>query len=131
MLEESLWLASLDVLRLECDGMTRVISALLQRDGIAHRPMAGRLDVEAAGRIEPHYWIELDDGRRIDLRARMWLGDKPGVPHGFVPADAAGVRYEGRAFEVQANPIVFWALTDTTIEAFGSPDFLKVRAQAG
>lgn len=128
MLEESRWLASLDALRLECDGMTRVISALLQQDGIPHAPMAGHLDIEAAGRISPHCWIDLNDGRRIDLRARMWLGDKPGVPHGIVAANAAGVRYEGNAFQVVLNPIAFWALTDTTIDTFGSAGFLNVCA---
>lgn len=128
MLQESHWLASLDPLRLECDGMTRVISALLQRDGIAYTPMMGSLDVETAGRIAPHCWVELEDGRRIDLRARMWLGDKPGVSHGIVPAHAVDVRYEGATFQVVVNPIVFWALTDTTMDDFGSADFLASSA---
>lgn len=124
MQEDDGWLASLDALRVECDGMARVISTLLQRDGISHTPMAGRLAIEGVGQIVPHCWIELKDGRRIDLRARMWLGDDPRVPHGIVPADALGVQYEGKPFQVVGNPLVFWALTDTTMDAFAPASFL-------
>lgn len=125
MQDESHWLASLDALRLECDGMTRVVSILLQRDGIAHTPIIGRLVVEGVGKIVPHCWIELEDGRRIDMRAKMWLGDDLRVPHGIVPADAPGVDYEGEAFQVAASPVVFWALTDTAPDAFAAAFFLQ------
>jgi hypothetical protein len=128
MQNPSRWIASLDALRLECDGMTRVVSILLQHDSIAHTPMTGRLTVEGVGKIVPHCWIELGDGRRIDLRARMWLADDPRVPHGIVPADAVGVRYEGEAFRVVASPVAFWALTDTTLDAFAAASFLQAGA---
>lgn len=130
MKEEAGWLASLDALRVECDGMARVISNLLQRDGIAHTPMAGRLAIEGVGQIVPHCWIELKDGRRIDLRARMWLGDDPRVPHGIVPTLALGMQYEGEPFKVVGNPLVFWALTDTTMDAFASASFLAAPVPA-
>lgn len=130
MQEEVGWLASLDALRVECDGMARVISTLLQRDGISHIPMAGRLAIEGVGQIVPHCWVELEDGRRIDLRARMWLGDDPRVPHGIVPADALCVHYEGAPFQVMGSPLVFWALTDTTVDAFAPAGFLAASPPA-
>ena len=130
MQEASRWLASLDALRLECDGMTRVFSSLLQRDGVHHTPMAERLVIEGLGQIAPHCWIELKDGRRIDLRARMWRGDDPRVPHGIVPTHASGLQYEGEPFQVAASPLVFWALTDTTMDTFPPASFLAASPPA-
>ncbi len=131
MQDQSRWIASLDALRLECDGMTRVVSMLLQRDGIAHTPISGRLVVEGVGEIVPHCWLELEDGRRIDLRAKMWLADDLRVPHGIVPADAVGVRYEGEAFRVVASPVAFWALTNTMLDAFAPVSFLQATLKDG
>ena len=119
------WLELLDVLRLECDGMTRVVSSLLQRDSIAHTPMVGSLEVPSMGRIALHYWIELGDGRRIDLRARRWLGDDLRVPHGIVPADHAHSHFTGRPIHFSPGPIVFWALTGRAIDDFPSALFLR------
>ena len=124
-MDERSWLNALDALRLECDGMTRVVSALLLRDGIAHTPMCGTLSVTGVGEIPLHHWIELDDGRLIDSRARMWLGGDPRVPHGVVPRDQADARYVGRAVELPCSPVVFWALTDVTIDAFAPATFLR------
>ena len=122
--EQHHWLELLDALRLECDGMTRVVSSLLQRDGVAHSPMVGNLEVPSVGRIAQHYWIELGDGRRIDLRARMWLGDDLRVPHGIVPADHAHAHFTGHSIQFSSSPIVFWALTCRTIDEFPSALFL-------
>ncbi|WP_234265212.1 hypothetical protein [Hydrogenophaga sp. NFH-34] len=72
-----------DDLPLECDGMTKVMSAVLERDSIEHRCMVGSLSVEGAGTIPCHHWILMPDGHIIDLRARMWLGNDERVPHGF------------------------------------------------
>ncbi len=35
------WLAPLDQLALECDGLTRVVSALLTREGVEHQMHQG------------------------------------------------------------------------------------------
>lgn len=79
-------LASVDALALECDGLTRVISTLMQRDGIAHQVCVGSLTISDVGMIPLHWWIVLSDGRICDYRARMWLGQSVEVPHGlFVP----------------------------------------------
>ena len=98
------WLRPADALPLECDGLTRVLSALLRREGIAHDSMAGQLLVQGVGTIPLHHWIRLQDGRVIDFRARMWLGKgSPSVPHGiFTPAGVHA--YEGKAVDFAADP---------------------------
>lgn len=86
------WLSGLDALPLECDGMTRTISTLLERDGIPHTAYCGRLrDSSNPAKAVIHWWIELDDGHILDFRARMWMGND--APHGaFIPDPAS--RYE-------------------------------------
>lgn len=86
------WLAPLDQLALECDGLTRVISALLTREGVRHQMHYGALETEK-GRIGVHCWIRLSDGAICDFRARMWLGED--APHGIFFPDAI-IRYESR-----------------------------------
>lgn len=110
--------------------MTRVVSALLVRDGIAHTTMLGSLDVPPVGRISLHHWIELGDGRRIDLRARMWLGDNPCVPHGIVLPGDAHAQYKGQASFLPSSPIVFWALTGGAIKDFAPATFLQAPSPA-
>lgn len=81
------WLDKLDALPLECDGMSRVISHLLSTQNIEHEISVGSLACNN-GKIPLHYWITLNNGSILDLRARMWLGDKDGVPHGLInPGD--------------------------------------------
>jgi hypothetical protein len=81
------WLAPIDAFPLECDGLTRIVSTLLARDDVEHRVCVGSLDIQGVGLIPLHWWVELGDGRVIDYRARMWLGDGPQTPHGvFLPS---------------------------------------------
>ncbi len=90
-------LAPYDRCRLECDGLTRALSTILHRRGIAHTCLVGEIiDRTNATSLSPHFWIALEDGRAVDYRARMWLGDRPHIPHGiFYPADFPGVLYNG------------------------------------
>ncbi|MFP5300070.1 hypothetical protein R2R70_02490 [Cobetia sp. SIMBA_158] len=85
-------LKPLDGARLECDGMSSVISWGLHEQGVTHRVKSGMIhrgDVSIC-----HVWIELFTGHVIDLRARMWLGDRLDVPHGvFRPEDYPHVTY--------------------------------------
>ncbi len=93
-----LWLDPLNDAPLECDGMSRVISALLSINGIEHQAWQGLLldcklleDHSVGPEVEiavTHWWIKLADGSTIDYRARMWLGDD--APHGVFQADPAG-----------------------------------------
>lgn len=72
----------------ECDGFTRIAHSLLAGAGVTHTCMAGRLVSTSLNEELPlHFWIQLDDCRVIDYRARMWLGDDAGVPHGVFPTD--------------------------------------------
>lgn len=72
----------------ECDGFTRIAHSVLTEVGIPHSCMQGQL-VSASGNEELpiHFWIKLNDGRVIDYRARMWLGDDAAVPHGVFKTD--------------------------------------------
>ena len=49
-------LQSLDGLALECDGLSRSLSMLLQRDDIEHTVCVGELVVDGVGRIALHWW---------------------------------------------------------------------------
>lgn len=77
----------LDLLPLECDGLTRLISTLLQRDMVDHRVYIGSVDIDGVGGISYHWWIALHDGRFLDFRLRMWLGSDPCVPHGMISSE--------------------------------------------
>ncbi|MFQ2234980.1 hypothetical protein ACK32R_04610 [Aeromonas dhakensis] len=77
------WFSKLEALPLECDGMSRVISHLLSEDNIEHEISVGSLECHN-GKIPLHYWITLQNGSILDLRARMWLGNKDGIPHGLI-----------------------------------------------
>lgn len=113
-------LALLDKLPLECDGVSRALSYLLQRDGIAHEVHVGSLAVEGVGRIGLHWWVQLPGGVVCDARAPMWLGRDPRVPHGvFVPQPQHSYRTHDIHF-LEFSPIVFWVLTGRPIEDFPS-----------
>lgn len=111
-------MALLDGLPLECDGASRALSIVLQHVGVEHELHVGSCTVEGAGRIPLHWWVVLPDGAHCDIRARMWLGEASGVPHGVFHPGAAQ-RYESRAVEVQqASPVVFWVLTFMELQDF-------------
>lgn len=85
---------------LECDGLPCVITTMLQEHNIPHTCMVETLTFTGTNKGSPiHFWINLPDGQRIDYRARMWLGERPDVPHGiFNPADFPGATYKGEAY---------------------------------
>ena len=116
-------LSRADALPLECDGLTRVLSTLMQRDGVEHRVCVGELDVENVGTIPYHWWIALPDGTHCDFRARMWLGESPGVPHGvFSPAVSQryAAREERDPGSIALLPPFFHALTGAPLVGFPS-----------
>lgn len=95
------WLDPLDSLPVECDGLTRVITALLTLNGVEHRVMGGHLtdvsplnDKDAS--LGPltgylHWWVELPSGHLIDYRARMWMGES--AQHGVFIKDPSHFDY--------------------------------------
>jgi len=93
-------LNELDASYLECDGLTRVISSLLSTARIPHKVFVGAVSHTNGKKISPHLWIELDSGKVIDYRLRMWLGQQTDIPHGiFDPSDFPAVMYKGQERE--------------------------------
>lgn len=100
----------------ECDGFTRLAHTALVHAGIEHACMCGRLvSVDDTTESPIHFWIELADGRLIDYRARMWLGENPTVPNGVFNANEfAGWKYLGEQIDLPTlSPvlveILLWA----------------------
>ena len=65
-------LAPYDSSQTECDGMIRICHTVLTQHGIEHQPMIGILSRKQR-EIDPHFWINLPSGERIDYRAKLWL----------------------------------------------------------
>ncbi len=104
---------------LECDGLTRIFHTVLHRAGVEHTCMIGSIVHKESRKGSPlHFWIALPDGSYIDYRARMWVGDWPGVPHGiFNPQDYPLVLYEGTPVELEIlSPTLFAVLTERSVE---------------
>lgn len=115
------WLAQFDRLPLECDGLTRCISTLMQRDGIEHRILVGSLDIPSVGTIDYHWWLALPDGQLCDFRARMWLGEDPSVPHGlFIPEAHHGYKVHDEMVpsKERLKPAIFTVLAGEPMERF-------------
>lgn len=109
------WLTYFDDMPLECDGMTRVLSTVLAKQGVKHTVAGGLLSGGERGQI-PHYWIELPDKRIIDLRARMWMGEN--APHGVFENKRLDVEYikerEYESFIVQ--PFLYQILSGRDLD---------------
>lgn len=87
---------------LECDGLTRVLSYLLTVDNVEHEVKFGKITDERTGNnFAPHFWIDLPDGRCIDYRARMWLGEHEHIPHGIFDPKDYEIKYSGTAHPFQ------------------------------
>jgi hypothetical protein len=98
-------------LPLECDGMTRVLSYVLDENHISHKTMQGRVEVDGE-EFEPHWWIDLGNGTILDYRLRMWFGNKPSVPNGIFSLKAnPQVSYTGKQVNVHINEMLFKVLT--------------------
>jgi len=87
--------------RLECDGATRVLAHLLTRNEIQHSVMVGSASMGEI-HIPVHYWIVID-GKILDLKAKMWFGDK--ATEGIFAGSP--VQYNGRAIEMKTSETVF------------------------
>jgi hypothetical protein len=151
------WLDPLDSLPVECDGMTRVIMALLAENGIQHKAMGGYLANVAILKDDSvgsealagcaHWWIELPTGHLIDYRARMWMG--PGAQHGVFIKDPTNFEYlQAQPANMGSHPIRLLSfmverdltqhpklgLSGAELRALNSPEmshFLAEREQIG
>lgn len=123
------WIPHLESLPLECDGMSRVIATLLDREGIDHAMHVGALDVEGVGRMVPHFWVELGEpnqGVIVDFAARMWLGDNPAVPHGFFQVGPMH-RYQSQGtLDGRLDPVLFTILCGKSLDDFPAIDPLSL-----
>lgn len=120
-------LRPLDNARLECDGMSSVISWGLHENGIAHRVKCGTI---CRGHMSIcHVWIELFTGHVIDLRARMRLGDRLDVPHGvFRREDYPDVTYIEHPEKERMGVMEGWlamALSDGLVGRVRWADFAR------
>jgi hypothetical protein len=116
------WLAAVDSLPLECDGVSRIVSVLLARDNVAHDVCIGSLEVQGVGRIPLHHWIELPDGVLVDFRAQMWLGSDPAVPHGAFQLDGrrryVAFQHAGARYDANHSPAAFHILAGFPLDAY-------------
>ncbi len=95
------YLLRIDRTKAESDGAVLLISDLLTSRkieheinyGICHRHMPSGNPKTTL----PHFWINLPNFERIDIRARSHFGSEPEVPHGvFLPADYPSIEYQVR-----------------------------------
>ena len=105
-------LAPYDSSPTECDGMTRICHTVLTQHGIEHQSMMGVLTKDKQ-KVEPHFWIDLSSGERIDYRAKMWLRNSDCVPHGvFQPTYFPDVIYRGVPVELELlSPMLLKIMT--------------------
>lgn len=111
-------LLTLDDCKLDCDGMTYVISHLLTEAGIPHRMMVGAAyDPISNDSIYPHCWVELSENQWIiDYRLRRWLGDSDLVPHGIFKPETVGMVYRGDTLKrAQLHKNTLMMMTDQRI----------------
>ncbi|WP_107670133.1 hypothetical protein [Cyanothece sp. BG0011] len=96
----------------ECDGMTRICSTILTKEGIKHQLMLGSIIYENR-KIEPHFWINLANNYCIDYRLRMWFGKDSNIPHGvFNVKDFPRLKYQGNPINWEPlSPEVLLILT--------------------
>jgi len=112
-------LSLLDELPLECDGLSKVASLLLTNENIPHNLNVGSVEIDEVGSIAYHCWISFDDGRILDLRARMWLGKSEEIPHGiFRPQQSHHYHANGYILAKDINPILLPILTGLNLEDF-------------
>ena len=126
------WLKPLDGAAVECDGMTRGISTLLERDDVPYCAHVGRLTVAGANPIPLHCWITIENQASplvIDFRARMWIPDRDGIQHGvFIPNEATIYSSEG-TFDALLDPGVFEILMGHSFDGyprFAAPHLIEV-----
>jgi len=89
----------IDSVPCECDGASRLIHLRLLRQKVPHVCRVGVVIATATDEvaIPIHWWIETD-GKIIDYRARMWIGED--APHGvFTPESCPAFAYVGEPTE--------------------------------
>jgi len=104
---------------LECDGVSQALSQALVHADIDHEIHIGSLTVDGSGRIPLHWWLVLPNGAwYCDIRARMWLGEAPVIPHGvFQPTRSQRYLAKAKRSPVKAS-VLFSILTSQDLDEF-------------
>ncbi|BAS55284.1 hypothetical protein NIES2135_54440 [Leptolyngbya boryana NIES-2135] len=93
------YLLRIDLTKAECDGASLLVSDLLTSRRIEHEIGYGICN-QISSRPKttlPHFWINLPNLERIDIRLRMHFGQAVEVPHGiFLPEDYPTIEYQSR-----------------------------------
>lgn len=105
-----------NVIGVECDGMTRLISMMFDREGIDYTIHRGAVISPGNKKLGVHYWIELDNGDICDLRCRMWFGED--APHGIFNKEDTPFQYESVRTETftHLTPTLFFILSGYPID---------------
>jgi hypothetical protein len=95
------YLLRIDRTKAECDGATLLISDLLCSRKIEHEIFYGICNLNMpSGKNKttlPHFWINLPNFERIDIRLRSHFGQDSEVPHGiFLPECYWMIEYQVR-----------------------------------
>lgn len=104
---------------LECDGMSRVLSARLAELGIDHKVVSGMVSIDGASDVDPHFWITFPDGSILDYRLRMWRGDR--VPHGLLTGVPTGVQYLAKYDHGMVSPALGRILEELATDPIHCP----------
>jgi hypothetical protein len=123
------WLSPLDNLicsiikrKLECDGLSRVISMLFQKEGIRHDVMIGSFTLinnNEKHQIPHHFWISLPNNYICDFRVRMWLRDLDDfTPHGIFTPNKNQVYLAKQSVIMPTHRAIFSALTDMDLDDY-------------
>jgi hypothetical protein len=108
---------------LECDGATRVLHYVFDKEKIKHVVKKGIVTFDGE-EIPLHFWIELPDGNIVDYKSRMWLGNQAqeGV---FKPNSKT--KYIGEPIDLKMSETVYRILTMESGGALSStPSYLKM-----
>jgi hypothetical protein len=95
--------------KLECDGAARVLHYSLDKNAIPHYVFFGKVTF-GSETIPAHFWIVLADGRIVDFKAKMWLGDN--APNGIFSPDETSAIYSGRVVELSVSDFMYSVLTE-------------------
>jgi hypothetical protein len=108
---------------LECDGATRVLHYVLDKEKIKHVIKKGIVTF-GEQEIPLHFWIELPDGNIVDYKSRMWLGNQ--AQEGIFKPNSK-TKYIGKPFNLKMSETVYRILTMESGGALSStPNYLKM-----
>jgi hypothetical protein len=112
----------------DCDGTSRVFVYRLTKAKIAHKVKTGVVLYDGQVVIQLHYWIELWDGRILDIRARSW-SRMNNAPHGvFFVKDHPGFEFSGKVIKMDVDDLLFKILMEPFIPGeFFTPNKIRRR----